>query len=164
MIGDIGDPAEYGQFDDRVRRRAAAPAFGVRIVVDRAECERTALWSARIERGARVDGGQPDAVVIAGDKAGGIDGEDVMGSTSVAPGIEQLIQALRMQPEEHAVVERIQPLLHAHVAQDLLQDVRPERCLVADYDCAEQWVRNRQGAGARTAQDLRLLGGTECRG
>jgi hypothetical protein len=39
------------------------------------------------------------------DHAGGVDDEDVVGPAAVAPGVEQLVKALRVQQEEQPLIE-----------------------------------------------------------
>jgi hypothetical protein len=109
MIGDIRHTAEDGQLGDRGVRGAVPPPLGVRVVLDRGEGERPARGRPGEQRGTGVDGGQADTVVVAAHEAGSIDGEDIVGPAPVAPGIEELGQALGMQPGEHPFAERAEP-------------------------------------------------------
>lgn len=62
----------------------------------------------------------------------GIDDEDVMDAVAVSASTEERRKAHRVRPEEHAVVEQVEPLLHCHVREGRLEIVQTQRCLVAD--------------------------------
>ena len=76
--GDVGHAADDGQLGDGLVEGTALAPLGERVLLDGAEGARPATRGAGPLGRTGVDRGQPDSVVVGGDEAGGVDGQDVV--------------------------------------------------------------------------------------
>ena len=83
MRGDVRHAADNGQLGDRLVEGAVPPPLGERVLLDGPEGIPPALRGARPLSGTGVDCRKPDLMVMGGDQAGGVDGQDVVFGASV---------------------------------------------------------------------------------
>jgi len=76
-----------------------------------------------------------------------------MGPVPVEPGVQQRVQAVPAEPEEHPVVQDRQPLTDGQAGQPLGQDVRAQRHLIPDDHLPEPRVGEHEVPGPRLVQD-----------